>query len=44
MDYKQLNNLTIKNKYPFDFIDELMDELNGFKFFSKLDLRFDITK
>jgi hypothetical protein len=36
---KQLNNLTIKNTFLISLIDELLDGLNRFKYFSKLDLR-----
>jgi len=39
VDYKQLNKLTIKNKYPLPRIDDLMDQLNGAVVFSKIDLR-----
>ena len=39
MDYKQLNKLTIKNKYPLPRIDDLMDQLHGAAVFSKIDLR-----
>jgi len=40
VDYRQLNKLTIKNKYPLPRIDDMLDQLRGAAMFSKIDLRF----
>jgi hypothetical protein len=39
IDYLSLNEVTIKNKYPLPRIDDLFDQLQGAKYFSKIDLR-----
>jgi hypothetical protein len=39
VDYRSLNEVTIKNKYPLPIIDDLFDQLKGAKYFSKVDLR-----
>ncbi|TMD69294.1 MAG: DDE-type integrase/transposase/recombinase [Chloroflexi bacterium] len=39
VDYRQLNSITIKNRYPLPRIDELMDRVHGAKWFTKFDLQ-----
>jgi hypothetical protein len=39
VDYRELNKLTMKNKYPLPRIDDLLDQLGEAKIFSKIDLR-----
>ena len=41
VDYRPLNAVTVKNKYPLPRIDILFDQLVGAKFFSKIDLHLD---
>lgn len=39
VDYRHLNAITVKNKHPLPIVDELLDELAGAKWFTKLDLK-----
>ena len=39
IDYRKLNKVTIKNKYPFPRVDDLFEKLQGSSLFSKIDLR-----
>jgi hypothetical protein len=41
MDYRVLNEVTIKNKYPLPRIEDMFDQLKGASVFSKIDLRLD---
>jgi len=38
VDYKALNKVTVKNRYPLLQIDDLFDRLSGAKVFSRIDL------
>ena len=40
VDHRQLNNMTVKNKYPLPRIDDLFDQLKGESVFSKTCLRY----
>ena len=39
-DYRRLNEITIRNRYPLPLVSELMDKLKGAKHFTKLDVRW----
>ncbi|GKC24225.1 putative reverse transcriptase domain-containing protein [Tanacetum coccineum] len=39
IDYRELNKLTVKNRYPLSRIDDLFDQLQGSSIYSKIDLR-----
>nr|GEV19732.1 putative reverse transcriptase domain-containing protein [Tanacetum cinerariifolium] len=40
IDYRELNKLTVKNRYPLSRIDDLFDQLQGSRVYSKIDLRY----
>eukprot|EP00253_Pinus_taeda_P032266 PITA_32266 len=39
IEYLALNKITVQNRYPILWIDDLLDHLKGFKYFSKIDLK-----
>ncbi|GJQ89523.1 putative reverse transcriptase domain-containing protein [Tanacetum coccineum] len=39
IDYRELNKLTIRNRYPLPRIDDMFNQLQGLQYFSKIDLR-----
>lgn len=39
VDYRQLNRMTVKNKYPLSRINDLFDQLRSSHYYSKIDLR-----
>ncbi len=39
IDYRDLNKITIKNNYPMPYIDNLLDWLDGAKYFNQIDLK-----
>ena len=43
VEYRSLNEVTIKNKYPLPMINDMFDHLEGGTMFSKIDLRFSLS-
>jgi len=39
VDYRKLNAMTIKNRFPLPIVEEILDELSGAKLFTKLDMK-----
>lgn len=39
MDYRKLNAITVRSRFPMPIVDELLDELAGAKWFTKLELK-----
>ena len=39
IDYRALNKITVRNRYPIPRIDDLLDQLRGEKYFSKIELK-----
>eukprot|EP00253_Pinus_taeda_P021454 PITA_21454 len=39
IDYRALNKIIVRNRYPIPWIDDLLDQLKGEKYFSKIDLK-----
>jgi hypothetical protein len=39
VDYRWLNSITVKNKFPMPLIDEILDELTGASYFTRLDFK-----
>ena len=44
IDYLQINKMTIKNRYPLPRTDDLFDQVEGTKIFSKIELRLDTIR
>jgi len=42
-DYRALNSMTVKNKYPLPLISELVSQLRRARYFTKLDVRWDFN-
>ena len=38
IDYRALNKITVKNRYPLPKVEELLDQLHGTRYFTKIDL------